>query len=169
MNEAGIPLKFRSLGRKDYLPKGQILFDYLGSDAYASDVAAGRGVCLSGDPAIRSDLLALMAKATAIAGRSTVLISLHLLVSVLETNEERRAFIQRCDFLMLDWFEREFRTDEAPYTYSQISEVEDFLVARANAARVTNFTACRRFDQLKWWSRDFLGMMEPKVVDITLG
>jgi hypothetical protein len=169
IERAGIPLKFRKLGRKDYLPKGKILFDYLGTDAYASDLLEGRGVCLSGDPTIRSDLLALMAKSPAIEGRSTVLISLHSLLPVIENNEERRAFIHRADFVMVDHFEREFRSDECPYNYHQLSTIEDFLLSRMQAGKATHFAACRRWTQLKWFSRDFIGQMEPKVIDIKLG
>lgn len=169
LEKAGIPLKYRKLTRKDFLPKGKILLDYLGSDAYASDLLDGRGVCLSGDPTVRSDLLAMMAKPAAIEGRSTVLISLHSLVPVLEHNEERRALIHRADFVFIDWFEREFKSDECPYTLKELSNVEDFLASRMHQGRATHFAACRRWPQLKWYSRDFIGLMEPKVNDIVLG
>lgn len=154
--------------RKDFGRKAPELFDYLGSSAYASDLSDGRGVCLSGDPTIRSDLLAMMAKPAAFEGRPTALISLHALVPVLEHNQERRDFIARTEFLFVDWFEREFNSETSPYSYNQLCDVEDFLAARMHSGRATHFAACRRWGQLKWWSRDFIGLMQPKVIDIVV-
>jgi hypothetical protein len=168
LERAGIPLKIRKLTRKDFGSKAAELFDYLGSSAYADDLSDGKGVCLSGDPAIRSDLLALMAKAPALAGRSTSLISLHSLVPAIENNPERRDFILRAEFVFIDWFEREFKNDTPPYSYHQLCDVEDFLASRMHGGRATHFSASNRWGQLKWWSKDFLGLMQPKVQDIVL-
>lgn len=168
LEKAGIPLKVRNLTRKDFGKKGSELFDYLASPAYAEDLSEGKGVCLSGDPSIRSDLLAMMAKPAAFEGRPTSLISLHSLVPILEHSPEKREFIMRAEFVFVDWFEREFTNATSPYSYHQICDVEDFLSTRMHAGRVTHFSACRRWNQLAWWSKDFLGLMQPKVQDIVL-
>lgn len=168
LQNAGIPLKYRSLTKKDFERKGAILFDYLGSPAYAEDLAEGKGICLSGNPAVRSDLLAMMAKGSALAGRSTVLVSLHQLVPLIANNEERRNFITRADFVYVDWFEREFRDNACPYTFSELCDVEDFIVGRSHGNRATNFASCKRWEQLSWFSRDFLGAMSDHVIDIVL-
>jgi hypothetical protein len=168
LEQAGIPLKVRKMTRKDFGSKGSELFDYLGSSAYAQDLSDGKGVCLSGNPAIRSDLLALMAKPAALEGRSTSLISLHGLVPTIENNPERREFIQRAEFVFIDLFEREFHGDGCPYTYHQRVDVEDFLLSRMHSGKATHFAASSRWNQLKWWSKDFVGLMQPKVQDIVV-
>lgn len=110
----------------------------------------------------------MQAKGFAIAERHVFYCTLHAFIYFLESNDDRRKMLTRCKYLFLDGFEKDFRSEEVPYTLYQRMEVEDFLKARIDAGLVNNFAACRRWGQLRWWSADFINGMTSYVRDIAL-
>lgn len=144
-----------------------MLLAYLRSDAYTDDLENGVGICLTGNPAIRSDLLALVAKGLALNNRSTWFCSVHYLVQMLDNGtDEDKAKLGKHGNLFVDWFEKDFGNGECPYTYMQRAEVEEFLSARHRAGLATSFAATTAWNKLRWWSRDFIAFFEPKIVNI---
>lgn len=167
LKRANLPESVRRLNQKDFATKGARFLAYLNSGAYAKDYEDGKGVNLTGNAAVRTDLLALFAKTYALGRRATWYCSLHYLVTALDFGtDDDRAKLMRTKFLFVDWFEKDFGSDACPYTPLQRTIVEEFLATRSRNGTVTHFSSCAEWDKLRWWSSDFRGLLKDKIVDI---
>lgn len=149
--------------------KAPDLFAYLNSDLYGNDTQEGRGICLYGDAALRSDLLALIAKGHAAAGRSTMFLTVHALLYFIEHDQEKRTELAKVKNLFIDGFERMFTKEyDCPYTFYQQVEIEEFLTGRRNSGLINNFNTHHAWSSVRWWSRDFIAANAEVVREIKL-
>lgn len=168
LTSANLPIKINRLTRKSFGPKASLLFDYLDSEAWQEDRAKGKVICLSGNPAIRTELLQLIAKGIALAGNSAYYVTLHQLIFMLEDDDGRRK-LDRVDYVFVDQFEKDFGAGGCPYTFYQRASVEDFLSRRkAEEAKATFFATAKAWASGEWWSRDFVSEFSPMITDIIL-
>jgi hypothetical protein len=167
---ANLPITVRNLSRSMF-PTKRVgnLMAYLASGAYAEDLSNGIGVYIYGSADIRSQVFSLIAKPFAMSGKGVFFCSLHHLISILKSDKEKRATLARTQHLFVDMFEKEFVDGVCPYTVWERSLVEEFLQQRITNKFVSHYSAGKKLDQLKWWSRDFLQVAEATVTQISIG
>lgn len=168
LDNAGLSYRIGRLTRRDFGNRADTFFDYLDSDLSDNDTGNGIGVHLFGNSELRSDCLAILCKGFALGGVSAQYLSLAQLVGILENDTERRKPLVRCDHLFIDWFEKDFRSAEAPYTFYQRAMVEDFLQTRVRGEKVNHYSTAASWDSLKWWSADFTGYTKPYIRSIAI-
>jgi hypothetical protein len=139
---------------------------YLQSNQYEADLKQKIGVCLTGNPPLRAKLFMLMARPYAMEGRSVYYTSLASLAYALDEADVKAKMLSRVAFLFVERFEVTFSDDAIPLSVDQRFRVEEFLLQRLNAGRITNFSASDEWMKLKWWSAQFLRTYKEQITDL---
>ena len=142
---------------------------YVNSGQLATDHSSGIGLNLYGNASKKSDALMLVAKMHAVGGVSSYYVTGNQLFRIVNNATDELAAIRRVSSLFIDWFERDFGSDERPYTLRDIICVEDFLGSRRDSGHTTHFGSHGLWNRLKWYSKDFLASYAANVVDMRVG
>lgn len=118
-----------------------------------------RGVYIHGDPAYNNLLLMWTARALALGNGSVHFVSLGHLVGVVEAAGDKYGQLSRVRHLFVESFEVT-RPPECPFTPYERNLVQRFLIARQRVGLNNHFAASPAFDDLKWWSDDFVGELK---------
>lgn len=170
LKASNIPLRAGTLTRKDLSNAGFAdLNAYVGSGSFASDYAGGIGLNIYGDAHMKTDALLLLAKLHALGGSSCYYLTGNQLFRIVNNGTDELAAIRRVRALFIDWFERDFRGEERPYTLREIIAVEDFLTSRSDHKYATYFGTYCPWLRLRWYSSDFLSSLTGFVLDVKVG
>lgn len=144
---------------------GDVIEQYLQSDAYKQDKLDSTGLNIWGDTRTRARLFPVMGRALTLMGENVFLTQMVVVRDIaMHEDHPLSEKLMNCSALMIQFFCSP--GDAVPYSPAERANIEHILLTRANHRHRNYFSSMTPLLECSWWSAEFLGTIEAHTKDL---